>query len=198
MRLRIGSVAEAQYGSIFWPGPIGTISVSAAASTPGTARAFSTTFIHAARVATGLSVTVGDTAIRAVNTCSTRMPGSSVESRNTVRPSIPAQTNSTTASPISATTNPLCSRRELSPTVRIPPRNFCSSSRVGARSAGATPNNNPHASEMPVAKSSTRQSSATSFARGKFPGHSARNGRMPVAAISTPNKPPASPEFRSR
>ena len=48
----------------------------------------------------------------------TSRPGLSEDNRRSVRPRIPAATNSTTANAISDTTKPLCSRRELAATVR--------------------------------------------------------------------------------
>ena len=103
-------------------------------------------------------------------------PGSSEEACNSVRPSMPAATSRTIANAISETTNAECKRRAPAVTVRAPTRRICSTSRTGARHAGASPKKTLVRRLTAIAKSSTRQSSCTSSARGKSPGQKAKKG----------------------
>ena len=175
------------------PSRIGTVSTVATACTPGTRRALSNTACHATRIFPGSARVADESAIRVTSTFWDFTPESSDESRSIVRPSTPAETNSTTASATSEMTKAFCKRRELPTTVRAPARSACSSSRTGARRAGASPKRSPLSREMATANSITRQSSWTSSARGKLPGQSITNGRIPNAASKTPSTPPESP-----
>ena len=120
-------------------------------------------------------------------------PGLSAESCNKARPSMPAATRRTIASAISDTTKAECKRCVPAVTVRAPARRICSTSRTGARQAGAKPQRRLVNRITAMAKSSTRQSSCTSSARGKSPGQKATKGPRPAFASSTPRIPPARP-----
>ena len=139
----------------------------------------------------------GESAMRVIRTLRMLTPGSSEESRSSVRPSIPAETSSTTARAISETTKPPCRRREPPASVRAPARSVCSSSRAGARSAGASPKRRPLNSEAAMANSSTCQSSWTSSARGKLPGQNVTNGRIPDGREQKPEHASGKPQHRA-
>ena len=79
----------------------------------------------------GSASVAGEIAVRATSTLRTFTPGSRDDRRSSVRPSIPAETSSTTARAISEITKPPCRRRELPAKLRAPARSVCSSAARG-------------------------------------------------------------------
>src|ERR1051325_11702133 len=88
------------------------MSARAADSTPGTPSARSSTSCHAERMRPGFAREAGDSARRAVSTSCAFTPGLSDERARSERPSMPAETKSTTARATSATTHALCREPE--------------------------------------------------------------------------------------
>src|SRR5579859_6964286 len=141
---------------------MGTVS-TATTCTPGTRRARSNTSCQAGRIRPESASTPGESAMRVTSTFCKFTPGSSEDTRSSVRPNIPAATNKTTAKEISDITNTLCSRRELPATVRAPGRSVRSTCSAGARKAGASPNRKPLSSDAHLAEQYADTNATRSF-----------------------------------
>ena len=119
-------------------------------------------------------------------------PGFTSCRRAKLRISSPAETSSTKASAISATTSPRRTNAPLSPTFDRPPSRspVCTSAR-DACSDGRMPKTRPVQSEISVVKRSTGVSIRISSIRGMFDGLSATSARSAPYARSSPSAPPA-------
>ena len=166
--------------------------------TPGTPRARSRTSCQAARISAGLVSVAGESAMRVTSTFLMLTPGSRDESRRRVRPSIPAETSSTTARAIS----------EIDESCRADGASFRQRSAL-RRGVSVPVRARERAGPAPVRKEdrSRARRRAQTAARANRAGplrraanclaRTPRTGADPTAASRTPSRPPAEPQHRA-